>query len=135
MASKPMSDRERQFVEALGASLGLLVVTAVRAIDAYLDTFGSDEPVGADQRRAIMIELMTVAAAFRVADAHREVLEQLTGELDPKPALALLRVVQDSLMLSLSADPRDRSRRIGAEELRARVNEEPVKRFLDQRPS
>jgi hypothetical protein len=43
--------------------------------------------------------------------------------------------VQDSLILALSEEPRDRSRRIGAEELRARVNEAPVKRFLDRRPS
>jgi hypothetical protein len=135
MASTPVSDQDRRRREALAGTLGLLVVTAVRAVDAYLDRCSSEEPAGADERRAIMSELLTVAAMFRVADAHPEVLEQLTGDLDPKPALALLRVVQDSLILSLSGDPRVRSRRIGEQELRARVNEESVKRFLDQRPS
>jgi hypothetical protein len=130
-----LSDQDRRFTEELGRILGLLAGATLRAVDVYLDKGLADGPVGADDRRAITNELQTLATAFRVADAHRELLGRLTDELDPKPALALLRLVQDSLILALSEEPRDRSRRIGAEELRARVNEAPVKRFLDRRPS
>ena len=130
-----LSDDDQRLGEELGRILGLLMGATLRAIDLYLDKGLADERLGAGDRRAIMNELHTVATAFRVADRYRGLLDQLTDELDPRPGLAVLRVVQDSLILSTSDDPADRSRRIPEGELIARVNEEPVKRFLDRRAS
>jgi hypothetical protein len=119
-----LTDEDRRFVDELGRILALLADTILRAVDVYMRDDQAD-------REAITAQLLTVATAFRLVDAYRDVIDVLPPEHDPRPALAVLRTVQDSLTLSLSDDPRDRSRRITEEELRERLRAEPVTRFLD----
>jgi hypothetical protein len=126
-----MTDQDRQATEGIGSVLGLVMGEILRAATLYLDQGVSDEPVGPEAERAILDELLLVATVLRVADHHRELLARLTGVLDPGPTLAVLRAVQDSLILALSDEPRVRTCRIGERELRDRLRAEPVRRFLE----
>ena len=127
-----LSDQEQQLSEQVGRILGLLIATTLRAVDLYLDVGGSDRPLEPAEKEKVTAELNAIATAFRVADAYDELVERLRGDLDPKPALAVLRVVQDSLILSLSDDPSDRARGVSEEELLARLDTGPIRRFLDR---
>ncbi len=122
---------DQELSEAVGRVLGFLAGVTLEAADLYLARGLSHASVPDDDRQAILRGLLAVATAFRVADVQSELLDQMTDELDPKPALAVLRVVQDSLTLALSDDPRDRSHRITEKELRSRLQAGPVTRFLD----
>jgi hypothetical protein len=119
----------------VGRALGLVLGATVRATKVYVEHGLGDEPATGDARRAILDELELVATALRLAEIQREVFASLTGALDPGPTLAVLRTLQDSLLLALSDDERTRSLRISEDELRDRLRAEPVRRFLDQRAS
>jgi hypothetical protein len=124
-------DQDR-ITRGVGSALGLVLGATVRATKVYVEQGLGDEAATGDARRAIRDELELVATALRLADIERGVFGQLTGVLDPAPTLAVLRSLQDSLLLALSDDERTRSLRIGEEELRDRLRAEPVRRFLDQ---
>jgi hypothetical protein len=119
-----------QLSQAVGTVLGLVIGATLRAAALYLDHGLSDEPPDPRERRAILDELQGVASVLRVVDSHRELLERVTGELDPAPTIAVLRAVQDSLILALATDSSARAQRIGRDELRARLQAEPVRGFL-----
>jgi hypothetical protein len=127
-------DQDRM-ISGVGSALGLVLGATVRATKVYVDHGLGNEPATGDARRAIRDELELVATALRLAEIEREVFAQLTGALDPGPTLAVLRTLQDSLLLALSADQRTRSLRISEKELRDRLRAEPVRRFLGQRTS
>jgi hypothetical protein len=120
-----------QLSQAVGNVLGLVVGVTLRAAALYVDHGLSDDRPRPRERRAILAELQGVAGVLRVVDTNRELLGRLTGELDPAPAIAVLRAVQDSLILALATDPGAREQRIGRDELRARLLTEPVRAFLD----
>ena len=128
-----VTDHDRQLSESVGGALGLVMGATMRAAALYLEEGLSAEPVRPDARRAILDELVLVATVLRAVDAHRELLGRLTGVLDPAPTVAVLRAIQDSLILALAPDARQRAHRIGEQELRARLRAETVRRFLDQR--
>jgi hypothetical protein len=116
----------------VGSALGLVLGATVRATKVYVEQGLGDEPATGDARRAILSELEVVATALRLADIERDLFGRLTGALDPGPTLAVLRTLQDSLLLALSDDERTRSLRISEKGLRDRLRAEPVRRFLDQ---
>ena len=119
----------------IGRALGLVLAATMRATTVYVEKGLGDEPATGNARRAILSELELVATALRLADVQHDLFGQLTGELDPGPTLAVLRTLQDSLLLALSDDERTRSLRISEQELRDRLRAEPVRRFLDLRAS
>ena len=116
----------------VGRALGLVLGATVRATKVYVEQGLGDEPATGDARRAILDELELVATALRLAEIAHDAFASLTGALDPGPTLAVLRTLQDSLLLALSDDERTRSLRISEDELRDRLRAEPVHRFLDQ---
>ena len=116
----------------VGRVLGLVVAATVRATRVYVEQGLADQAATGDARRAILDELELVATALRLADIEGALLGRLTGALDPAPTLAVLRTLQDSLLLALSDDERTRSLRIGEQALRDHLRAEPVRRFIDQ---
>jgi hypothetical protein len=128
------TDQDRM-ISGVGSALGLVLAATVRATKLHIDHGLGDEPATGDARRAILSELELVATALRLADVQHDLFGQFAGELDPGPTLAVLRTLQDSLLLALSDDERARSLRIGEQELRDRLRAEPVRRFLDLRAS
>ena len=123
---------QNRISSGVGRALGLVLGATVRATKVYVEQALGDEPATGDGRLAILSELELVATALRLAELERDVFAQLTGALDPGPTLAVLRMLQDSLLLALSDDERTRSLRISEKELRDRLRAEPVRRFLDQ---
>lgn len=119
--------------EGVGRILGLVMGATLRAAAFYVDHGASPELPEPNQRRAILTQLQVVAGVLRVVDAHRGLLDPLTDALDPAPTIAVLRAVQDSLILALSDDSGLRAQRIGERELRERLRAAPVRLFLDPR--
>ncbi len=117
--------------EAVGKILGLVMGATLSAASGYLEHGLSEERIEPHARRAILDQLELTATALRVVDERREILELLTSVLDPAPTIAVMRAVQNSLILALSDDARVRAQRIGERELRERLLAEPVRRFLD----
>ena len=91
---------QNRISSGVGSALGLVLGATVRATKVYVEQALGDERATGDGRLAILSELELVATALRLAELERDVFAQLTGALDTGPTLAVLGMLQDSLLLA-----------------------------------
>lgn len=125
------TDRAELLAARLGKLIGFLGDTVIRTVALYLQvSVRSDGKLDSEALEVVKDQIGNSALAFRLVQREREIIEVLDGDLDPKPALALLRDVQDSLILLASQRPGYWQKAVPREQIQLALQEAPVAGFL-----
>ncbi|HEY1276530.1 MAG TPA: hypothetical protein VGF25_16590 [Thermoleophilaceae bacterium] len=105
-----------------------LIVACARTFAFYLDLAPDGRPLEARSVEALEC-LEAAASCNRALDRERDLLEQPGAGPRLDPARAILRAMQNGLVLALSGDPARRAKAMPAGELRRRMR--PLEEALD----
>jgi hypothetical protein len=131
MHANPQDAEQSELTARVGRVVAALAASVIHAVALYVQlAIGPDGRLDSQAVDVVNDEVANLALASRLGRREEEILNVLEGNLDPKPALALLRDVQDSLILLASERPTDWPRAVSKEQILRAFREAPVADFV-----
>jgi hypothetical protein len=116
-----LSPEDLDRAQRLDALADLVVITMAETFKLYLRLGPDGRELTAAEAGEVRERLEAGARCGRALDAERELIELASSEIDLRPALGAVRLMQHSLTLALSDSPDRRARAMPVDELKERM--------------
>jgi hypothetical protein len=116
-----LSPEDLDRAKRIDALADLVIVTMAETFKLYRELDPDGRELTDAEAAAVRERLEAGARCGRALDSERELIGLAAGEIDLRPALGVVRLMQHSLTLALSDDPGRRARAIPLDELKERI--------------